>query len=128
MRVFLGILFFQVFYPFLWDMFLVMKGGFGTWFVPIYAPLVNCLLRGLLFLHNKEIEFLSRLCLVQILILGDLIIGISKCFATLVDRINRFSNFETKFINIVLFICVAKEHLQMSMAVFYEARSTFDFI
>ncbi len=89
---------------------------------------MNCLLRGLLFLHNKEIEVLSRLCSDQILILGDLIIGISKCFATLVDRINRFSNFETKFINIVLFICVAKEHLQMSMAVFYEARSTFDFI
>jgi hypothetical protein len=89
---------------------------------------VNCLSRGVLFLQDKEIEVLSRLCSDQILILGDLIIGISKCFATLVDRINHSSSLEMEYKNIVLLIFIAKEHLQVSMAVLYEVGSTFDFI
>jgi len=89
---------------------------------------VNCLSRGVLFLQDKEIEVLSRLCSDQILILGDLIIGISICFATLVDRISHSSSLEMEFRNVVLLIFIAKEHLQVLMAVLYEVGSTFDFI
>ncbi len=68
------------------------------------------------------------LCYDQILILVDLIIGISKCFATVVDRIIHSSSLEVKFKSIALLICVTKKHLQVSMATLYETMSIFYFI
>lgn len=78
-------------------------------------PLIQCLAVGLPPVQDKAIEILSRLCLEQPVVLGDLLIGKAGSISSLAERVMNSPSFEVRVGGAAILICAAREHRQLSM-------------
>ncbi|XP_078446023.1 CELLULOSE SYNTHASE INTERACTIVE 3 [Wolffia australiana] len=78
-------------------------------------PLTQCLAVGLPPVQDKVVEILSRLCLEQPVLLGDLMIGKAGCVSSLAERVMSSASLEVRAGATAILICVAREHRQLML-------------
>jgi len=78
-------------------------------------PLVQCLAVGLPPVQDKAIEILSRISRDQPNMLGDRLVRIQGCVASLAQRVMKSSSIEVRIGGASLLICAAKEHREKTM-------------
>ncbi|KAF5467942.1 hypothetical protein F2P56_012146 [Juglans regia] len=77
--------------------------------------LVHCLAEGHPPVQDKAIEILSRLCVDQPVVMGDLLVARPRTIGALANRIMNSSSLEVRVGGCALLICALKEHKQQSM-------------
>ena len=84
-------------------------------------PLIHGLVTGLPPVQDRAIEILSRLCLEQPVLLGDLLIGKAGSLGTLAERVMSSPSLEVRVGGTSMLICAAREQRQLFLDALEEA-------